>query len=212
MSALGSLGVPGFFAACATCGRGSPGAPRWSREKPRPARRGPLFAKLDILGQLGITIGDAFASVAHPKTDDVLRRAQIAQAGDAVAPEAMEAGDTVFLQPSRCSAQMHGATRSTLKQECTWLNVLFCDERDDRRIQSRLQINYPISSLGLYAVLFLATYIDAPHRDRGVASSQRVWSSVPANVNAQGFRDAKARPAEHRIQQLVIRSSKVRAA
>ena len=66
--------------------------------------------------------------MAHPVPDDVFGSAQIAQARDAVAPEAMEAEDTVFLQASRCSAQMHGATRSALKEECTWLNVLICDE------------------------------------------------------------------------------------
>jgi hypothetical protein len=81
--------------------------------------QGPLFTKLDILSQLGVAIGYVVARVAQPEADDVLKHGGIAPMGGPEASEGMETGDTVFLHPSRCRAQMHRATRSALKEEGT---------------------------------------------------------------------------------------------
>ena len=109
--------MPGFLAACAAwAGRGLPGFPDLSRESPRPVRKVTSLPERYVLCQLGVAIGDPFASMAHPIPDDVLRSAQIAQAGDAEAPETMEVQDTGFFK--RAVAVRKCSTGSTLKQEC----------------------------------------------------------------------------------------------
>lgn len=67
-----------------------------------------------------------------------------------------------------------------------------CSVRRQRRIQARLDVNFPQGSLSLYTVLFGAAVNATAHRDRGRHLIPRSLVVAARHMNAQGFGNAKA--------------------